>query len=254
MHSIKNYIMLAGLVAISANAVAEEEEEAPTTFVYSTYFYCDVTGEDRVDEIVKNTNAPVYDQMVKDGVMTGWGWFKHHTGGKWRRLQYHQASSLQGLLDAQDEMAKRFDALEDDSQDNEFGKICNAHEDYIWEVAAGNPGKNWGAAAFSVYYVCNESKEERADEIFKNDFGPILDKYVAAGKLNSWGWLSHWVGGKYRRLQTMSAGDHKSLLKVRSELLEEMYAEDSAAGEEFTQICGSHSDYMWDVMGETSEP
>lgn len=49
-------------------------------------------------------------------------------------------------------------------------------------------------------------------------------------------------------------GDHKSLLKVRSELFEEMYAEDSAVGEEFTEICGSHSDYMWDVMGAIREP
>jgi hypothetical protein len=74
---------------------------------------------------------------------------------------------------------------------------------------------------------------------------------VKAGKLTSWGWQSHWVGGKYRRLQTMTGSDHKSLLKARGELIEEMYAEDSKAGEEFTDICGSHSDYMWNIQIET---
>lgn len=253
MYTIKNYIVLAGLVAFSTNALAQEEEakeEGPSMFTYATYFYCDVTGQDRVDEIVKSTWAPVYDKLVEEGKMSGWGWLAHHTGGKWRRIQYHQAPSVEALLDAQEEMGKRFDASVDDALDTEFGKICNAHDDYIWAVEAGSAGDNRGKAGFSVYYECNESKEERADEIFKNDFAPLLNKYVAAGKLTSWGWQSHWVGGKYRRLQTMTAADHKALLKARGELLDEMYAEDSAAGKEFTEICGSHADYMWDIQLE----
>jgi len=202
-----------------------------------------------VDEIVKKENAPVYDQMVKEGLISGWGWLAHHTGGKWRRLQYYQAPTVAALLDAQAEMEKRFEAAGDD--DMEFGKICNAHDDYIWEVESGSSGKKRGAAGFSVYYRCDESKEERADEIFAKDFGPILDKYVADGKLASWGWSSHWVGGAFRRLQTMTASDHKSLLAARADLIDEMYADGSKAGEEFNAICGSHSDYMWDIQLET---
>ena len=49
----------------------------------------------------------------------------------------------------------------------------------------------------------------------------------------------------------MTAPDHKSLLKARSELIEAMYAEGNTAGEEFTTICGSHADYMWDIQIET---
>jgi len=250
MHTIKNYIMLAGLVALSTSAVAQEEE-GPSLYTYATYFYCDVTGQERADEIVKSTNAPVYDQMVKDGKMSAWGWLAHHTGGKWRRIQYHQAPSVEALLDAQEEMGKRLDAATDGDPDNEFGKICNAHDDYIWAVEAGTSGKARGEAGFSVYYQCDESKEERADEIFKKDFAPLLDKYVAAGKFTSWGWQSHWVGGKYRRLQTMTASSHKALLKARGELIDEMYADDNKAGEEFSKICGSHVDYMWDIQLET---
>jgi hypothetical protein len=67
----------------------------------------------------------------------------------------------------------------------------------------------------------------------------------------SWGWSSHWVGGEFRRLQTMTAKDHKSLLKARGELIDEMYAEGSAAGAEFSEICGSHVDYMWNIQLET---
>ena len=249
MHTINKLILFTTVAALSTTVMAQEEE-TPKPFTYATYFYCDVTGQERADEIVKTYNAPVNDQMVKEGVMTGWGWLAHHTGGKWRRVQYHQAMSLDALLDAQDEMGKRMDAAGDTS-DDEFGKICNAHEDYIWQVESGTAGADRGAAGFSVYYKCNESKEDRADEIWANDFAPILNKYVEAGKISSWGWSSHWVGGAYRKLQTMTGADHKSLLKARGELIGEMYAEESAFGEEFTEICGSHSDYMWDIQLET---
>ena len=52
----------------------------------------------------------------------------------------------------------------------------------------------------------------------------------------------------------MSASDHKALLKARGELLDEMYADENKAGEEFTEICGSHTDYMWDNQGQLGEP
>ena len=249
MHFVSKSIVLFGLAAIASSAVAQEKE-APTRFTYATYFYCDVNGQDRVDEIVKTQNAPVYDQLVKEGVISSWGWLAHHTGGKWRRIQYYQASSVAGLLDAQAEMNKRLDGV-DDKADKDFGKICNAHEDYIWEVESGSSGDTRGDAGFSVYYKCDQTKEERADEIFEKDLGPIFDKYVAAGKLTSWGWSSHWVGGSFRRLQTMTAVDHKSLLAARAELIDEMYAEENKAGLEFNEICGSHVDYMWDIELET---
>jgi hypothetical protein len=249
MHYLKKTIILFSLVAASG-ALMAQEEEAPSRYTYATYFYCDAVGQDRVDEIVKTTNAPVYDQMVKDGVLLSWGWMAHHTGGKWRRIQYYQAPSIAGLLNAQEEMDKRFDALPDNG-DDEFGKICKSHDDYIWKVESGTGSESRSDAGFSVYYRCNESKEERADEIWAKNFAPILNKAVADGKLSSWGWQSHQVGGAYRRLQTMTAPDHKTLLAARGELIEAMYADDNPAGAEFTEICGSHSDYMWDIQIET---
>jgi hypothetical protein len=246
---MKKFILFIVFTVISLGAIAQEEEEGPTSYSYATYYYCDVTGQERADEIVKEIEAPVYDQAVKDGLITGWGWLAHHTGGKWRRIQYYAAPSLDALLDAQEAIAKSLDGNE--AAQTELGKICNAHDDYIWASEVGSSGGSRGPAAFSVYYICDEKREDRADEIMKNDFAPIFDKFVAEGKLVSWGWLSHWVGGKYRKLQTMTASDHKSLLKTRNELIAALYPEDGEAGAEFTDICGSHADYMLDIQLET---
>ena len=110
MHIIKRHIVLssflAGLAAVSGSALAQEEE-GPSVFTYATYFYCDVSGQERADEIVKSAEAPVYDKMVAEGKMSGWGWLAHHTGGKWRRIQYHTSDSVAGLLKAQEVLAER---------------------------------------------------------------------------------------------------------------------------------------------------
>jgi hypothetical protein len=46
----------------------------------------------------------------------------------------------------------------------------------------------------------------------------------------------------------MTASDHKTLLAARDEAIEEIYDEDSTVGEELANICGSHVDYMWDII------
>jgi len=177
MHLVSKAITLVGIAALSTVALAQEEEEAQAIFTYATYFYCDVNGQDKVDEIVKTTNQPVYDQMVKEGLLKRWGWLAHHTGGKWRRVQYYQAGSVEALLDAQEEMNKRFDAMEDDGNTT-FGSVCNAHDDYIWEVESGSGGEGRSDAGFSVYYKCDETKEERADEIWEKDFAIFFESIL----------------------------------------------------------------------------
>ena len=66
------------------------------------------------------------------------------------------------MLDAQAKIGEQIEAKNADLS-AEASNICNAHEDYIWEMEAGTAGKDRGAAGCSVYYTCNESKEERAD-------------------------------------------------------------------------------------------
>ena len=94
---------------------------------------------------------------------------------------------------------------------------------------------------------------EWADELFESTFAPLLDKAIADGKIASWGWSAHFIGGKYRRLQTMTGADHKSVLAARADLLEAAYGGDKPdpAAVEFTDICGSHTDYLWDIQIET---
>ena len=257
MRIIKIVAIAMGLTTLSLASVAQEEEEAPTTFTYATYFYCGGGPLARVDEIMAD-DADRMNGFVEDGTITGWGWLAHHTGGQWQRVSYYQADSMDALLDAGDAIQgggdddDADDAAADDEDDGlSFGQICPRHDDYIWQGEVGSSAGERGPAGFSVYHLCN-GDEERADEIVAEHVAPILDGLVEEGKLSSWGWASHVVGGRFRKLQTMTAPDMKSLLAARGEAITAIYNEGGDAGQEFADICGAHVDYMWNIQLEGS--
>lgn len=235
-------------------ATAQEEDEGPASYLYATYHYCSTHGQGRADEIYEQSNKPIYEQMLADGKITSYGWLSHHTGGKWRRVSYYAAPTLDALLDAGDAFGEAAEAADPDGALNkEFGKACPNHDDYIWASSSVGTGATArGPAGFSVYFICDENRESRADEIVAEHFAPHYDKAVKDGKLTSWGWSEHWVGGKYRRLLTTTSSDHKTGLNARNELINSVFGSEEmeAIGEEFTDICGSHSDYMWDIVHE----
>lgn len=249
IETLSSAVILAGALAAPTAVLAQDDEKE--TYIYATYFYCKTSMQEKADELVENNTKPVFDAAVKDGTIKGWGWLAHHTGGKWRRIQYHMSDSVGGLLKAQETLAKRSEEAMGGADDG-FGEICGAHDDYIWKLEGGNGiTGDRGKAALSVYHVCDIGTEDRADEIAAKVFAPVYDKAVADGKITSWGWSSHMVGGKYRRLGTMTATDWDALLKARGEILEAIYADgENKEAQEFSAICDSHSDYLWEVLQE----
>lgn len=243
--------VFAVVVMIPMVGLAQEEETPP--YVYAIYFECDAAGTALADEIVDTAFAGVYDAAVEAGEIRSWGWLAHHTGSKWRRLIYHSApdldSLLAGLQSTDEATQEKYPAMS-----RAFGEICGTHEDYIWQHVTGSqPGTlpaERGKAGFSAYYQCKVSQEQRADEIVKEVFAPVYNKHTGEGKLSSWGWMQHWVGGKYRRIWTMSGADHSSVLEARDAIYQELMESHEDALQEFDQICGSHQDNMWNILHE----
>ena len=252
MNAITRIAAVVSIVAAPIFACAQQEppeEQEPQEqqqFSYATYFYCDIDEEDRASEIVQSTFAPVYQAAIDDGTITGWGWLAHHTGGKWRRIRYSTAPTLEALFDAQKSIG---DALQGEEATDEFGSICESHDDYVWQVKAGSSGDDRGEVGFSVYFQCKIGQGDRVDELVETVFAPVYERHVGDGKLKSWGWLSHVIGGKYRRLAMMTAADVNTLLRERTSLIGEILEMPEA--DEFNEICGSHQDYIWNIEIES---
>ena len=99
----------------------------------STYWVCDTTEETRADELVQQM-AAVFDNHIAAGHLSGWGYWEHLVGGRFRRLLTLAGAEGFNLLEARemvvaDLRANHADVLE------EFGNICTGHVDYIWANA-----------------------------------------------------------------------------------------------------------------------
>ena len=238
-----------GLVLISMACIAQDDD-GPAGYSYVTYYSCDQSTQGDMDVVVETNEKPVFDKWVADGKLIAWGYLSHYTGGQWRRAQYHVSPTMADALNNQSAIFQEIYA------DNPAGgmaraKACGSHSDYVWAIGQGSgAGTDRGDVSMSVYYVCNIVDETRADEIYAEVFAPKFDELKEDGKIASWGWQYHRLGGRFRRLQTITGADHASVVAARGEVLQ--YANENHAdlGREFSQICGSHADYIWDIVHE----
>jgi hypothetical protein len=236
-------------------AASAQQDDTPLAYVYATYFECDPADEARADEIIKRNYKPHYDAAVEAGDISSWSWLSHFVGGKWRRVLVLTTGNMDDLLDASGALGEILEETTPEAG-RVFTEVCNVHEDYIWTsvdgVGAATLGSERGAAGFSMYMECDTSREDRADEIVGEFLAPIYDRQIAAGNLSSWAWLQHNVGGDWRRLLTTTSTDHKTMMRARTAIVEEMTARRvDRARREFSEICPRHHDYMWDVQVET---
>lgn len=241
---------LAACCLALASPAALGQDQAAERYLYATYSNCDMSKQDRADELFEQINKPVLDAATKDGTINMYSYLGHVAGGQWRRVSVIGAGSVQAVLDAQKTIGDRIEAnVKNRKLDAEAAAICPSHDDYIWRAVAGNVGSvNRGGASFSTYYVCDQSRESTADAAMKSMVAPLFDKMVADGKLKSWGWMEHIVGGKYRRLATMSADDLKTVMSARAALIEAL--DDNPGGDLLTEICPEHSDYIWEIKAQ----
>ncbi len=236
--------MLQSSLLLGFVGAAQAADEPAESYVYGSYMVCDISQQDRADEIFTSLDKPFYDAAVADGSLSAYSYYAHQTGGKWRRGMFTVAPTIKALLTSQKKVGDQIDA-KNKKLSTETSKICNAHDDYIWRSVAGNVGtKSPGKAAFSTYFVC-DSREVQADAIVTQVFAPTYNKMVTDGKLTSWGYLEHIVGGRFRRLATMTATDMTALLMARAEINEVLF--DNPLSDTFTDICDSHDDYIWEV-------
>jgi hypothetical protein len=106
------------------------------------------------------------------------------------------------------------------------------------------------AYVYASYFECDPTGEARADEIIARNFKPHYDAAVEQGNLRTWSWMSHYVGGKWRRAHILTATNMDDLLDASGALGEIIEETTPEAGRAFTEVCSAHVDYIW----ESSKP
>jgi hypothetical protein len=226
---------------------------AQSQTLIAQYYRCDTAYEDEADFLVNTVFSPIFSRHESAGHITGWGWVDHAAGGAWRRIGTITAPDRTTALNMWGQISEE---LQDEHPGamHRFNEICGSHDDYIWNLAASSEGTDPGAtpdAWISTYWVCNEATESRADEL-QAQMASVYDKHIAAGHLSGWSWYSHEVGGRFRRLLTVSGADLPSVLDGREMVINELQSEHADVLAEFGSICSGHVDYLWQ-NGRTNE-
>jgi hypothetical protein len=221
-------LALAGALLVVAPPLEAQDD---AVVIFSQYFRCGQGGVAEADEIMRETWFPVLDRHVEAGNLTGYGWLAHIQGGAWRRALFTAGSDLDQMMDTRQEIVQEL--AQDDNALTELGAVCPSHDDYIWNGVSNSPANPdaLGTASISSYHMC--------------------ERGVDMGHIASWGWYAHRSGGVFRRLETMSGADHKTLLNMQAAIYGEA---DPLAMQELFEICETHVDYMWNNITEPSGP
>ena len=121
---------------------------------------------------------------------------------------------------------------------NLMKKIINAAYFFIFVFFAGlcsaQEESTDASYVYATYFICTPDGESRADEIISSSFKPHYDAAVEHGDIQGWSWLQHYVGGKWRRVLVIIAGDISSLLDASGALGEIISDKTPEAGRAFS--------------------
>lgn len=106
---------------------------------FTVYMKCDMSREERADEIVREVLGPVYDAHIGDGKLTNWNWLEHHVGGPWRRILVLGADDHKTLMRARDSILADLDDRRFERALRELNEVCHTHSDYMWDVVFPEP-------------------------------------------------------------------------------------------------------------------
>jgi len=233
-------LALAGAALLFTSTLVAQD--APP-IVFGQYYECNQGQEARADEIAMEVYGPIVQKHVDAGALSGWGWLSHVQGGAWRRGLFSTGTDMAQMMETRESIIQE---LTNDHADEleELGTICPSHDDYIWVgIANSTPGPNaQGPATMSSYHMCDRGREGRADEIFTDVLAPLYQKHIDLGHIASYGYFAHRSGGMFRRLETLSGPDHLTLMNMQGAVYQEA---DPIAMQEFSSICSTHTDYMW---------
>ena len=235
-------------ILLSASASAQAQTPpAPLSMV--TYYQCAQGDADRADTIFKEHFGPFLKAEQGAGRILSYGWLQHVEGGEWRRVMYVMGNAMSQLAASRAAMAKMTASPEHAKAFDEFAGLCPSHDDYIWRgksssQSPGDVSRPRSPFAMSTYYEC-DSNEAEADAIVASTLTPVLNQRVKAGAIDTWNWMEHMFGGKYRRLLVIDGKDEAALLANWGSLQDELQKAAPDMARRFDQICHSHADYIW---------
>lgn len=120
----------------SGDAASMTEDRGKVSM--STYWVCNMAKERDLDEMVKETLAPLWNAQVEAGTIASWSWFEHVIGGEYRRLATQTAKDIASILKARAAVIEQLATKHPEAM-AQVGESCQSHQDYLWDIQVESP-------------------------------------------------------------------------------------------------------------------
>lgn len=127
-------LALAGLIALPAGALAQDEEDdgMTTPTLVLTNFQCDWAGVGEIMASLDSISKPVYQGLVDEGKLMSWGTYIHAWADEYNVNFYTVAESIPAFLAAWEEAGERIAAIVGEDAENPMDKYCSGHKDAFY--------------------------------------------------------------------------------------------------------------------------
>lgn len=108
-------------------------------------------------------------------------------------------------------------------------------------------------AIYASYYECAPGSIDEAVQNLEEYWTPVMQRQMDAGDVSSWGAATHVTGNRWSLVLYHAGPGTTEVSDAIGTAIQELYEENPAAAESFSEACSSHEDYVW-MSGLSSEP
>ncbi len=131
MRSLSLVLILLAAIATPATLAAQEDESPPTLRL--SFFMCDFNQLEAAMEEVESQVIPVWNELVKEGMVMSHGFFVHSWASEWNVGIYTVAESIDAVIKASEEAGSRLEARYGEGP-GAFGQACPHHRDGFYTL------------------------------------------------------------------------------------------------------------------------
>ena len=128
-------VLLGGLLAPAANA--QEGTERPNVVAFSEW-KCPVGNLGEALDIVESISRPIHQELIDEGMITGWSVLTHLYGDEWNLIFVTLAEDLDSAVASSTEFNRRVSDRGMGEQGDRFVELCPYHRDNVYSVQHGD--------------------------------------------------------------------------------------------------------------------
>jgi len=122
-------ILCAFFVLLSAHSISAQDE-GPGTLVFSQNMV-EMKDMGKVNKIIDSLTAPIWEEIMNEGLLFGWGQLNHEWGDEWNCNFYYIAKDKESFFAAWNEFVKRMGERHPDAWKKLIPSF-KAHKDNIY--------------------------------------------------------------------------------------------------------------------------